>query len=150
MKQRVQYNVNVLPSQLASAIHRLVDENIEVNLKNADEALNNAALIAVNYLQAHSTDDMNKTGRDHKRTKTSISFKEGFYRSGWHNYHYRGIFYAPQRYQSILIIVANKHRPTLTHLFEFGYVMGKSGIRHDGNGAIAKAADLAFSSIRGV
>ena len=135
---------------LKGAVHDMVKANIDDNLEALDATLHTAGKKAEEHLQVHAIDGMShsaKMGMSH-RTKYSLSRTLMDYRSGWHAYHYRGIFYNPDKYKSVLVIVGNAHSPTLSHLMEFGYVH-VGGERFDGNKQIEAAYEAAAPIARG-
>lgn len=149
-------HVTVEAAWLAKAVHEMVKANIDDNIEAADGSMARAADTAVSYLSVHAADGMRLKGKavgGSERTEKSLSQYAGLYRSGWRNYHYRGIFNNPDKYKSVLCIVANHHVPTLTHLFENGFYDrgGKKhkGKWHAGNKQIKKAYDRAAPIVRG-
>lgn len=142
-------NVTVSVDFVSTAVHDMVKENIDDNLKALDKSLFAAGKSARDYLKAHCIEGVRIHGKagGSKRTAKSLSKLVRHYRSGWIAYHYRGIFYAPEKYQTALVIVGNAHVPTLSHLFEFGWNAGDTRI--SGNGMINAAYEQAASKVRG-
>ena len=153
------------PGELSGEIHRLVEGNMDDNMK----ALNNNVAKAAR----HARDELSKSpghnsGGTSDRGTGSISggygskastklSKIGMYDEGWHVYGR-----ARKRYL-VTRVVANRHAPKLTHLLEFGHGpggrflsrygvwvnMGKVGTVTGGDHAIARAYQNAAPIARG-
>lgn len=132
---------------LSSAIHRLVEENNDENMRSLSSNVGKAARHARDELK---NPGVHVHGGDSYRGKTSMSggkTGKGTYDSGWFVYGR-----SKKRYQ-ISRVVANKHIPKLTHLLEFGHGivwMGRAtGGRVPGDHAIRTAYENAAPLARG-
>lgn len=109
--------------EFASAVHRIVEENVDDNMKSLAQNTTKAARKARDILRKSPG---HVHGGKSPRGHGSLALPVGLYDKGWH------VYGRSRRREVITRVVANKTIPRMTHLLELGHGAGGRFMTDDG------------------